>query len=105
MWAEVYLHAKNDLPGDLPTALGTRIQTTPNIRRAIDATTWADAADSELPVVIAAHQSVTLTCLLFSPDVRTLRAHVESSIDNSDLRQLRKSAEEVGTRLLEFLNH
>jgi hypothetical protein len=105
MWAEIYLHAKNDLPANLATALSTRIQTTPNIQAAIDATTWAGETDSDLPVVIAAHQSVTLTCLLFSPDVRTLRAHVESSIDKSDLRQLRKSAEEVGTRLLEFLGH
>src|SRR6266550_120293 len=104
MWAEIYLHAKSDLPANLSAALSTRMQTASNVQAAIDATAWAGKPNSALPVVIA-HHSVTLTCLVFSPDVRTLRAYVESSVGKSDLRQLRKCAEEVGTRLLEFLDH
>src|SRR5438309_2980622 len=103
MWAEIYLHAKDDLPQPVAPAIEKRMQTT-DLQRAVKETIWAEEDTGSMHIVAADH-SVTLTWLLFFPDVKTLRAHVESAVDKSDLRQLRKCAEEVATRLTEFLSH
>jgi hypothetical protein len=104
MWAEIYIRTKNDLPTNLTASLSERIKATADVRGAIDATTWAGQYDYESEIVLA-QRSNSLVLLVFSDGKRELRIHVESTIDKSDLRQLRKCAEEVAIRALDFVRH
>lgn len=74
------------------------------MRAAIDATTWAGQYDWESQILLA-HRSQALVFLVFSSDVRSLRVHVESTVDKSDLRLLRKCIDEVYAQVLDFVRH
>lgn len=104
MWAEIYLRTKSDLPVRLAQELASRITATSDVRAAIDATTWAGQYDWESQILLA-HRSHALISLVFSPDVRTLRVHIESAVDKSDLRLLRKCVDEVSAQVLDFVRH
>jgi len=104
MWAEVIVRTRRDLPNNLRDALAVHFTARVEVRRAIDATTWHGNYDWE-DQVVHSHLSNSLVFLIFSPEVRTLKIHVESAFLKSDIRALRGSVEEIERHITQFLNH
>jgi hypothetical protein len=104
VWAELTVQAKKDLPENLEAAFKQRFSSPADIRRAIDATVWQGDYSAEDQIVFA-HLSNSRVYLVYRPESRTLKVHIENTYEKSKLRTLRRTIEELATQIERFLKH
>jgi len=102
MWAEITLRCKRDLPADLASALQSRFHNQADLHTAISRTFLKDN-DAISDIVIYPQISSSRILLVFKPESRTLRMHVEAILRKESLRVLKRETEGVIEEMESFV--
>ena len=94
MWAEIIIRCKRDLPANLASALRVRFDDQTDLKTAVNATFLKDNA-AIANLVIYGQISSSRIILVFRPESRTLRMHVETALKKESLRGLKREVEGV----------
>lgn len=104
MWAELIITVNRDLPSNPGASLAKRFSHQIAAAEAIDLTVWQGNYDWVDQVVFAQRQH-DFVFLVFAPQARTMKVHVESTIKKSSLFQLRRFVDELTETMSDYLRY
>lgn len=103
MYAELVIRTQRNLPRDLAAALRDQWGPGAHPSGVVPSTALADWAEW-VHLVRFAQVTMGMTCLVLTPDSRTLQMHVESRAPSSGFRLLRDLVEDVTHRVRTLLS-